>query len=118
MEIHAETTTQFSNTTEVVYTVPAGQRLSIEFVTLSGTKEKSQTMAYLSVQTTLGGAQINHPIFRVTEGFSASGGFASSMLVRLYADENTDVTLRAVGDSGASLKAWGGTIVGRLDPVS
>lgn len=117
MQIHADTGTQFSNTTEVVYTVPSGQRLSIEFVTLAGTKEKSQNLALLSVKTSLSGSQISHSIFRVTEGFSTSGGFTRSMLVRLYADENTDVTLRAVGDLGAPLKAWGGTIVGRLDPM-
>lgn len=118
MQIHSQTGTQFSTTTETIYTVPSGQRLCIEFVSLSGTKEKGQTMAYLSVQTVLGGVQINHPIFRVTEGFGASGGFARSMLVRLYADEGTDVTFRAVGDVGAPLKAWGATLVGRLEPSS
>lgn len=118
MQMHAYSGTNFSTQTDVVFTVPNGQRLSIEFITLSGTKEKNQSYAYLSVQTTLAGAEIYHPIFRITEGFSSSGGFARSMAIQLFADENTDVTIRAVGNNGATLKAWGSTISGRLEAIT
>jgi len=118
MQIQADTGTIFASQTSVVYTVPAGQRLAIEFLTVSGTKEKNQSLVHIGVTTTLDSAALFHPIRKkLQDEFDASGAFVESALIRLYADENTDVVVRVVGDKGSTVKAWGATISGRLEPI-
>ena len=103
--------------TATVYTVPDGQRLSIEYLTASGTKSGNQTRVIISIKTTLDSLEVNHYITSLTD-FDNSGGFGESRVVQLFADPNTDVILRVSdGNTGAPVQAWSGTIAGRLEPV-
>ena len=75
------------NSTVVLYTVPAGKRLVIEY--FSGFTRGDEAMFLLT--TTVGGVQARHYIPRPAEGVIENARF-----VRIYADAGTDVVLSAV----------------------
>ena len=101
-----------------VYSVPEGKRLAIGFITVAGTKETTQSAVGISVKTTLDSIELNHGIWKLLSAdFDSSGGFGESKTVQLFADPNTDVVFRVVGDFGAPVVTWGATITGRLEPV-
>jgi len=75
------------NSSVVLYTVPAGERLVIEY--FSGFTRGDEAMFLLT--TTVGGVQARHYIPRPAEGVIENARF-----VRIYADAGTDVVLSAV----------------------
>jgi hypothetical protein len=101
-----------------VYTVPEGKRLAIGFVSISGTKEPNQDRLTFQVKTTLASTEVTHSIIRLSSSdFNSNDGFAVSKTVQLFADPNTEVVFRVVGNLGFAIAAWGGTLTGRLEPV-
>ena len=116
--VHSETGTIFVSKTATVYTVPNGQRLSIEFLSVGGTKMPNQDVVQISVSTTLDSTEVSHKIsLKLANEFDSNNAFVESKAVQLFADENTEVIIRVVGNLGSVVAAWGGTISGRLEPM-
>jgi hypothetical protein len=109
--VHSETGTIMGSATSIVYSVPSGQRLSIEFLTVTGTKMPSQDVVQISVRTTLDSAQLSHTISqKLADEFHTNNAFAESKAVQLFADENTNVIIRVVGNLGTNVAAGGGAL--------
>jgi hypothetical protein len=116
--VHAETGTIMGSKTATVYTVPNGHRLSIGFLTVTGTKTPNQDVVLISVRTTLDSMEITHTISqKLANDFHTSNAFAESNSLELFADENTEVIIRVVGNFGNVVAAWRGTISGYLEPL-
>ena len=116
--VQADTGTVMGSTTSTVYTVPNGQRLTIDFLTVTGTKMPNQTLVGISIRTTLDSTEIPHRIMsKLSNEFDTFDGFRDSKVVQLFADENTDVIIRVVGDLGTTVAAWQATISGRLESI-
>ena len=117
--VQADTATVMGSTTSIVYTVPNGRRLAIEFLTVTGTKTANQTVVGISIKTTLDSTDVTHRIMnKLSNEFDVFGGFRESKVVQLFADENTDVIIRVSGDLGTTVDAWQATISGRLESMS
>ena len=116
--VHSETGTIMGSKMATVYTVPNGQRLSIGFLTVTGTKMPNQDVVQISVRTTLDSVEVTHTIsLKLANEFHTSDAFAESNSLELFADENTEVIIRVVGNFGNVVAAWGGTISGRLESL-
>jgi len=103
-----------------VYTVPDGQRLNIEFLTVLGNISFSdeQESVTITIYTTLDTTEVIHAIVtKQLADFDLLGNFSESRAVQLFADPNTVVTIRVVDQFGEHIAGWRGTIVGRLEPV-
>lgn len=117
--VQADTGTVMGSTTSTVYTVPNGRRLTIDFLTVTGTKMANQTVVGISIRTTLDSMDISHGIMdKLSNEFDGFNGFRDSKVVQLFADENTDVIIRVAGDLGTTVAAWQATISGRLESIS
>jgi hypothetical protein len=116
--VQAETGVIIGGDQATVYTVPDGMRLAIGFLTMAGTLDSNQTRAAITVTTTLDSVQMTHPIDTLFgSNLTSDGSFIRSKAVELFADPNSDVIVRAVGNLGTDLAAWEVTITGRLEPV-
>jgi hypothetical protein len=78
----------------LIYTVPAGKRLVIEFASMDASLPVGQA-AQLAIQTTVGGETVTHhlPLTPPAVSFQGQGAAASGQQVRLYADAGTGVTV-------------------------
>jgi hypothetical protein len=62
--------------------------------------------------------EITHTISqKLANDFHTSNAFAESNSLELFADENTEVIIRVVGNFGNVVAAWRGTISGYLEPL-
>ena len=90
--VQADTGTVMGSATSTVFTVPSGRRLTIDFLTVTGTKMANQTLVAISITTTLDSTEITHGIMsKRSDEFDGFNGFRDSKVVQLFADENTDV---------------------------
>jgi len=98
-----------------LFTVPAGKRLVIEFVTAQGTVPSGEFPEFKLVAT-VGGISAEHSL--LTSPMSQSGSlvrFEASEVVRIYADPGTTVTFLVRRPNGAAGAAnLGMTISGHL----
>lgn len=102
----------------VVYTVPTGYRLSVEFFGVGGTKYAADTVVGASLQTELDGATVTHEMFQfLQDDFDQFGSFADSKVVQVFADPETEVRVFVTGDGASAIAAWEATIAGRLEPL-
>lgn len=100
------------------FAVPAGKRLTIEYVTMS---VLSQTSIQGTIQTTAGGSQVTYKIPLASLGGPAglaSNTWGAAQVTRIYADGGTNVTLSlfrevAVVNDQANLEI---TLSGTLTP--
>lgn len=118
-------TNGFSCGNSVLYTVPAGKRLTIESVSFFITKNSTQPDVIVPfLTTTLGGSTIQFELGSFSEA-SAIGGQTGVIIVSddvtLYADPETTVRygfLREVSSSGQFDYNLAADVVGYLEPVS
>jgi hypothetical protein len=110
-------TGEVSATKGTVYTVPNGQRLIIEFVSVAGDKSAQASDVRFSIETVVNSTTVIHNLAHKLPGdFNADGVFVDSRPVQLYADQNTEVVFRLLTNLGTG-PTWRGTISGRLEPM-
>ena len=87
-------------------TVPAGKRLVIENVAVSGVTPTGQRM-FVSLSTGVNNLALRHPLLVSAQGTNEDGEaeFVISQQVRLYADPGTAVTLHLKRSSTTGLAA-------------
>ena len=94
---------------EIIYTVPEGKRLVIEFVSMEAILTADQK-AQLKIETTAGGANVTHNFPLTPPAVVFQGEAVVSTLaqpVRLYADAGTSVEIKARRNNiGPAFKAF------------
>ncbi|HEX6625397.1 MAG TPA: hypothetical protein VF064_16910 [Pyrinomonadaceae bacterium] len=99
--------------------VPAGKRLVIENVAVSGVTPTGQRV-FAGLITTMGNFIARHPLLVHAQGINENGEaeFVISQQARIYADPGSNVTIyvRRSSTSGASV-VWHATISGYLVDV-
>lgn len=94
---------------EIIYTVPEGKRLVIEFVSMEASLTADQK-AQLKMETTAGGANVTHnfPLTQPAVVFQGEAVVSTlAQQVRLYADAGTNVEMKARRNNiGPAFKAF------------
>jgi len=94
---------------EIIYTVPQGKRLVIEFASMEASLTSGQ-VAQLTIETTAGGSNVPHrfPLTPPAVVFQGEAVVATlAQQVRLYADGGTNVEIKARRNFvGAAFKAF------------
>lgn len=102
----------------IIYTVPAGKRLVIEFASMNANLPAGQT-AQLAIQTSAGGETVNHhfPLTPPAVPFQGQGAAAAGQQVRLYADAGTVVTVQGTRNIATGTAFFNFSISGYLVDV-
>ncbi len=90
---------------EALYTIPAGQRAVIETVTVLVELPVRQAVGgFLSIETTLGGAPVNHYLVLTTQGTVLSSETrTANHAVKLYADAGSQIFLNGAIQAGSTI---------------
>ncbi len=102
---------------ETIGTVPAGKRLVIEFVTMTGQVPAGQHAEIFEITTStdpLGGVSHQLVINPQPDAVIGDALFRSSQQVKLYANAGTQVNVLFRRSSSAGLATFGATISGYL----
>lgn len=106
---------QGGNPIKLLYSVPAGKRLAIDFVSLKAprTLDDGESL-HVFIKTSVQGVTGEYLLGSVRD----AGGFADSRLVKVFADPGTDVTLNQASVSSNPFLSTGAVCVsGRLLPI-
>jgi hypothetical protein len=114
--------TQVGNnvSTVTIATVPAGKRLVIEWVSMTGQVPPTQHAEIMEISTIagpFGGASHQFVIEEQPDAVIGDALFRSNQSLRLYADPGTQVSALFRRNSGAGLATWNATISGYLVDV-
>src|SRR4029078_476074 len=103
-------------TTLNVATVPAGKRLVIEFVSMTGQVPPGQHVEIMEITTSRGGGGVSHQFVIHPQPDAVIGDalFRANQSLRLYADGGTQVSALFRRNSGAGSASYGITISGYL----